>query len=267
MAKWLAGMLGRYFNSQSGDIFVMPSLPQRANWNCPCGVKALQDAFGELFWNREHVVGAEGDSRAVGIDLPAGDARIGQRQLGGGHAHLALATHHLQTLADRLLLLLFEGAEVVDFAGELPGFRSDADRHGLGGRARKGPTPLCPCDSPSHRASLLFPKGLISPIPVITTRRAVDVMHCPLRSILSEICVGVFYCVLHGSWNEGDQREPGFKGQNGRTVPRSMQGPIKTRLFHVLLLSRDTRFRLPRAWDPSWSHAALISIGPWVAVI
>ena len=66
-----------------------------------------------------------GSSRA---ELQAG---VGQGQLGRGHPHLTLAAHHLQPLADRLFLLLFQRAEVVDLAAELPGLGPDRDRHGI----------------------------------------------------------------------------------------------------------------------------------------
>ena len=53
-----------------------------------------------------------------------------QRPLGGGHCHLALAAHHLEPLADRLLSLAIERSEVVDVARESAG---------LGGMVQRQP--------------------------------------------------------------------------------------------------------------------------------
>ncbi len=138
MARWLAGMLGRYFSSQSGDILVMPSPPQRENWNRPSLVETLHDPVGELLGHGEHVVGAEGDARAVRVERAEFQAGVGQGPLGGGHAHLTLAAHHLQALADGFLLFLVQGAKVVDLAGELPGLAAKADGHAVGRATPQG---------------------------------------------------------------------------------------------------------------------------------
>ena len=117
-------------------------------------VETLHDPFGKLLGDREHVVGAEGDARPVRVDRAGLQAGVGQGQLGRGHAHLTLAAHHLQPLADRLLLLLLQRAEVVDLAGELPGLGAEADRQALGRAKRER----------AHAAAALrepFPQGLL----------------------------------------------------------------------------------------------------------
>ena len=128
-------------------------------------VEAWQDALGELVGRAEHVVGAEADAGPLGIGLARPQAGVGQGQLGGGHAHLALAAHHLQPLADGLLLLFFQGAEVVDLAGELPGLGGHVHGRASAGSTESGPTPLRPLESASQRASLVLPRGLIAPRP------------------------------------------------------------------------------------------------------
>ena len=46
----------------------------------------------------DHVV-AEHDAEPFRLDLPGGDAGVGEREIGRGEAELDLATHHLETLA------------------------------------------------------------------------------------------------------------------------------------------------------------------------
>ena len=91
----------------------------------PVAAEALPDALVEFLRQAQHVVGAVTDADPIGIDLAHRDAGVGQGQLGHGHAHLALAAHHPQGLANLLLLLLLQGAEVFDFARELPGLGRD----------------------------------------------------------------------------------------------------------------------------------------------
>ena len=118
--------------------------------------------------------------RAVRVDRPGLQGGVGQRQLGHGHAHLTLAAHHLQPLADRLLLLFLQRAEVVDLAGELPGLGAEAGGQGLGRAERERRRRRCgPAKAPSHRASLVLPSGQTTPTPVMTTRRAADVIQLP----------------------------------------------------------------------------------------
>ena len=93
-------------------------------------------------------------------------------QLSHGHAHLTLAAHRLQALRNLLFLLLLQGAEVLDFARELAGLGGHAHRHRAGRQDRQGTDAAPPlrCRA-SHKASLLLPKGLTRPMPVMTTRR------------------------------------------------------------------------------------------------
>ena len=127
MAKWLAGMFGRYFSSHKGGIFASPSVPQRGNWKRPCASRHCATPSENSSGIREHVVGAEGDARAVRVGRAGLQAGVGQGQQGGGHAHLALPAHHLEPLADGLLRLLLQRAEIVDLAAELPGLGAEAD--------------------------------------------------------------------------------------------------------------------------------------------
>ena len=81
----------------------------------PLLVEAAEDAGGEVVGQGEHVVGAEDDAHALGIERVAiAQPGVGQGPLRGGHAHLRLAAHDLQALANRLFLLAFQRAEVVD---------------------------------------------------------------------------------------------------------------------------------------------------------
>ena len=99
--------------------------------------ETLPDALGKLLGQAQHVVGAEADADPIGIDLADLDGGVGQGQLGHGHAHLALAAQHPQGLANLLLLLLFQGAEVFDFARELLGLGGDAYGHRAGRQDRQ----------------------------------------------------------------------------------------------------------------------------------
>ena len=108
-------MFGRYLSSHSGVTCGMPSAAQRAKSNLPSASDAALDAGGEVLGQREHVVGAEDDARPLGIErLAVAQAGVGQRPLGGGHAHLRFAAHDLEALANRLFLFALQRAEVVD---------------------------------------------------------------------------------------------------------------------------------------------------------
>ena len=90
----------------------------------PFRIAAAIDAGAELFGHRQHVIGAENAAGAFGIVRAAADdqAGVGKGQLSGGDAHLALAAHDFQPLADGLFLFFFQRAEVFDIAGEIADF-------------------------------------------------------------------------------------------------------------------------------------------------
>ena len=138
-----------------------------------------------------------------GSHLPRPQPGVGQGQLGRGDAHLALAAHHLQPLADGLFLFLFQGAEVVDLAGKLLC---------LGGRNRGAAQPggaaeradaAAAVRRASHRASLVCPKGLITPMPVMTTRRCLELMESPRNAGMS---MEVAYFIASGERRRGGRQ-------------------------------------------------------------
>ena len=125
-------MLGRYLSSHKRRHFRQALAAPAGKLEFPLAADALADALVELLRQAQHVVGAETDADPIGIDRADLDGGVGQRQLGHGHAHLALAAHHPQGLADLFLLLLFQRAEVLDVARELLGLGGDVYGHGAG---------------------------------------------------------------------------------------------------------------------------------------
>ena len=146
----------------------------------------------------EHVIDAEADAGPLRVGLAQAQPGVGQRPLGRGHAHLALAAHHLQALADRLFLLLVQRAEVVDLAGELPGLGAEPTGRPPAGRRRAVPRRFGPGQR-FPQGLFAVPKGLMTPMPVMTTRRGVEVMESPWEAAVQ---VGG---ILHSS--AGGRRE------------------------------------------------------------
>ena len=161
-----------------------------------------------------------------GSAAPGLQAGVGQGQQGGGHAHLALPAHHLQPLADGLLLLLLQRAEIVDLAAELPGLGAEAD-----GQVRvpsaasaSSPTPLRPAKSASHSASGVLPSGQITPIPVITVRRLASVMHSPIQLSAVSYQLSAVGCGQAGSCSPTNLLDTNPSGGTAFSCP-TLQSP------------------------------------------
>jgi hypothetical protein len=92
------------------------------------GIAALRHARGKIFGHGEHVIGAEHAADPLGRVMDRHAGSVVQGPLGGRDRHLALPTHHLEPLADRLLPLPFQRPEIVDVAGEGPGLRGVMQR-------------------------------------------------------------------------------------------------------------------------------------------
>ena len=159
-------------------------------------VPTFDDALDKIVGRRQHIIGAENDAASVRVGRAEGQFRVAERPLGRGHSHLALATHNLQPLANRLFLLFFERPKVVDLAGELSGRR----RKRTGIASAESPcarqvTPLRPSERAFQNESKSLPRGPTPPIPVITTLRAACVMQSPTG-----------YSVVRDPWSAGGGR-------------------------------------------------------------
>ncbi len=95
---------------------------------------ALPHGIGELQRVGDHVVGAEDHASALGIELSLRQSGVEHGPLGRSDAHLRLAADGLKPLADGLLLVTFEGPEVVDRAGKAAGLAPKGHGKEIGGK-------------------------------------------------------------------------------------------------------------------------------------